>query len=238
VTGAGGGLGRSCCSALAQRGAHVVAADLSGDSVQAVVQELVAAGGSAEAATLDVTDRHAVDELVAQVQAERGGLEIVVNLAGVVRNATLGRIDDDDFQLTLSTHVGGVLNTMRAATRGMREQGYGRIVNMSSIALRGTIAGGSYGAAKGAIEGLTHSTALELARYGVTVNCVAPGLVAAGMFMTTPPEYQKELAARIPMQRLGSPEEVASCIAFLASEAASYITGQTLLVCGGLSIGF
>jgi 3-oxoacyl-[acyl-carrier protein] reductase len=238
VTGAAGGLGHSCCGALSRRGAHVVVADLDAAGAAGLAERLVAAGGSAVAAALDVTDRQAVEALIARIEGERGGIDILVNLAGVIRNAPLHRIEDEDFHLTLSTHVDGVLNTMRAAAPGMRARQYGRIVNMSSIAFRGSIAGGSYGAAKGAIEGLTHSAALELARHGVTVNCVAPGLISAGMFMTTPREYREEVAARVPMQRLGEPEEVAACIAFLASGEASYVTGQTLLVCGGLSVGF
>jgi 3-oxoacyl-[acyl-carrier protein] reductase len=120
----------------------------------------------------------------------------------------------------------------------MRAHGYGRIVNTSSIAFRGTVAGGSYGAAKGAIEGLTHSAAIELAPHGITVNCVAPGLVDAGIFLSTPEEYRQELIERVPMQRLGTPADIAACVAFLASEEAGYITGQTLTVCGGLSLGF
>jgi 3-oxoacyl-[acyl-carrier protein] reductase len=127
---------------------------------------------------------------------------------------------------------------MRAAIPLMRANGYGRIVNTSSIAVRGTVAGGSYGAAKGAIEGLTRSAALELAPHGITVNCVSPGLVDAGIFLSTPVEYREQLVERVPMRRLGTPEDVAGCIAFLASDAASYVTGQTLTVCGGLTLGF
>lgn len=212
----------------------MIVADLDPAGAERLAGELVAQGGLAEAVTLDVSDRPAVEALVAGLDR----LDIVVNLAGVIRNALLVKIDDDDFELTLSSHLQGTLNTMRAAAPKMRAHGYGRIVNTSSIAFRGSIAGGAYGAAKGAIEGLTHSAALELARHGVTVNCVAPGLISAGIFMTTPPEYRAQATARVPMQRLGEPEEVAACVAFLASSAASYVTGQTLLVCGGLSVGF
>jgi 3-oxoacyl-[acyl-carrier protein] reductase len=127
---------------------------------------------------------------------------------------------------------------MRAAAPVMRANGYGRIVNTSSIAVRGTVAGGSYGAAKGAIEGLTHSVALELAPHGITANCVAPGLIDAGIFLSTPEEYRQELTDRVPMRRLGTAADVAACVAFLASEEAGYVTGQTLTVCGGLTLGF
>jgi NAD(P)-dependent dehydrogenase (short-subunit alcohol dehydrogenase family) len=238
VTGAGGGLGRACALDLAGAGRHVVVGDVEADAAAATAGEVESAGGSAASIALDVSDRAAVEEAVRSIVDSHGRLDILVNLAGVIRNQLLVKIEDEDFDLVLATHVRGTLNTMRAAIPHMRERGYGRIVNTSSLAARGSVAGGSYGAAKGAIEGLTRSAAIEVARYGITVNCVAPGLIAAGMFLTVPQSYQEESAAKIPMQRLGLPEEVAACVSFLASPAASYVTGQTLLICGGLSLGF
>jgi NAD(P)-dependent dehydrogenase (short-subunit alcohol dehydrogenase family) len=238
VTGAGGGLGRACALDLAGAGRHVVVSDVEAEAAAATAGEVEGAGGSAASIALDVSDRAAVEEAVRSIVDSHGRLDIVVNLAGVIRNQLLVKIEDDDFDLVLATHVRGTLNTMRAAIPHMRERGYGRIVNTSSLAARGSIAGASYGAAKGAIEGLTRSAAIEVARYGITVNCVAPGLIAAGMFLTVPQSYQEESAAKIPMQRLGLPEEVAACVSFLASPAASYVTGQTLMICGGLSLGF
>jgi 3-oxoacyl-[acyl-carrier protein] reductase len=233
VTGAAGGLGPACCRALAERGMRVLATDLDADAAVRVAASLDAAT-PARGIALDVTDEDAVGVLIGELDR----LDVLVNLAGVIRRAPLARITIEDFRLTMSTHAEGTLATMRAAIPLMRANGYGRIVNTSSIAVRGTVAGGSYGAAKGAIEGLTRSAALELAPHGITVNCVAPGLVDAGIFLSTPVEYREELVARVPMRRLGTPEDVAGCIAFLASDAASYVTGQTLTVCGGLTLGF
>jgi 3-oxoacyl-[acyl-carrier protein] reductase len=232
VTGAGGGLGRACCEALLARGLRVVAADVDASSAESVADEL--GGGAITSVVLDVTSRSAVEELV----ASEARLDVLVNLAGVMRNAVLSKIDDDDFRLVLATHVDGTLNTMRAAAPLMKANGYGRIVNMSSIALRGTVAGSTYAAAKGAIEGMSRSSALELARDGITVNCVAPGLIDAGMFLTVPDDYRQEWIARIPAGRTGTAADVAECVAFLASPEAAYVTGQTLVVCGGLSLGF
>jgi 3-oxoacyl-[acyl-carrier protein] reductase len=221
VTGAAGGLGSACCDALARMGMQVIAADLD-------------AGADGGGVALDVTDADAVTALAGSLER----LDVVVNLAGVIRRAPLARISTEEFRLTMATHAEGTLNTMRAAAPVMRANGYGRIVNTSSIAVRGTVAGGSYGAAKGAIEGLTHSVALELAPHGITVNCVAPGLIDAGIFLSTPEEYRQELTDRVPMRRLGTAADVAACVAFLASEEAGYVTGQTLTVCGGLTLGF
>jgi len=233
VTGAAGGLGPACCGALADRGLHVIVADLDRDGAMRVADGLGAKAG-ARAAALDVTDGEAVGALIGSLAR----LDVVVNLAGVIRRATLPRITTEDFRLTMATHVEGTLHTMREAAPLMRANGYGRIVNTSSIAFRGTVAGGSYGAAKGAIEGLTHSAALELAPDGITVNCIAPGLIDAGIFLSTPEQYRQELIDRVPMHRLGAPADIAACVGFLASEEAGYITGQTLTVCGGLTLGF
>jgi 3-oxoacyl-[acyl-carrier protein] reductase len=226
VTGAGGGLGRAIAADLGRAGVHVVGADLD----PSLVNSPVAVG-------LDVTDAAAVAAVIDGIVAEHGQLDIVVNLAGVLRNQVITKVVDEDFELVLATHVKGTLHTVRAALPHMRVAGWGRVVNMSSVAARGAVAGGAYAAAKGAVEGLTRTVAIENAKYGITANCVAPGLIGAGMFTTVDGDYQQELVAKIPMGRLGEASEVASCVAFLASDAASYLTGQTLTICGGLTLG-
>ena len=217
---------------------RVVAADLNLERATSLATQLEGPGAIIDGVGLDVTQASAVDALVASLLATHGRIDVVVNLAGVIRNELVVKIDDENFALVLATHLQGTLNTMRAVLPSMRANSYGRIVNMSSVAARGSIAGGAYGAAKSAIEGLTRAAAMESASAGVTINCVAPGLISAGMFLTVPEEYQRERAARIPIGRAGTPEEVASCVAFLASREASYVTGQTLRICGGLSLGF
>jgi len=235
VTGAAGGLGRAVCAALAARGLRVVATDLDTARLDPRAPPRRGADQAViDVAALDVTRRDDVEALVSTL----GRVDVAVNLAGVLRNQLVTKIEDDDFALVMRTHLDGTLNVMRAALPVMRQNQYGRIVNMSSLAARGSIAGGAYAAAKGAIEGLTRSAAMECARDGVTINCVAPGLIAAGMFLTVPEDYREEAAARIPMRRAGEAPEVAAAVAFLASSEASYITGQTLRVCGGLSLGF
>jgi 3-oxoacyl-[acyl-carrier protein] reductase len=237
VTGGGGALGAVTGWTLAARGFSTYLFDADGERAKSAA-ERQPAGGSLHARQVDVTDDASVDAIVDSIAAERGRIDVLVNMAGVVRNAAVTRIATNDFELTMRTHVNGTLNCMKAAVKAMRERQYGRIVNMSSVAVLGSLGGGSYGAAKGAIEGLSRAAALEWAGRGITVNCVAPGLIDAGMFQTTPPQFREEGIARTPMKRAGTAQEVADAIAFLASPEASFITGQTLFVCGGLSIGF
>jgi 3-oxoacyl-[acyl-carrier protein] reductase len=224
VTGAAGGIAPPVCAALASQDMHVVAVDIDGPGVE---------GRGDRSVELDVTDADAVTALVSSLDR----LDVVVNLAGVIRRAAILDVTHDDFTAVMAAHAEGTLNTMRAAVPLMRAAGYGRIVNTSSIAVRGTVNGISYGAAKAAIEGMSRA-ALELAPDGITVNCVAPGLIDAGMFNTAPEETRRAFTARVPMHRLGTPADIAAAVAFLASDEAGYVTGQTLTVCGGLTLGF
>lgn len=238
ITGAGGGLGVATSRALAECGWHVVIGDMDRGRADAAVAALRADGLDAIGAAVDVSDRGAVETLVAGIIEQNGRLDALVNMAGVARNDLLAKIRDEDFDLTIASHVRGTLNCMRACIPIMRRQNYGRIINMSSVASRGSLGGGAYGAAKGAIESMSRAGALELATSGITVNCVAPGLIGAGMFLTTPKHYQDRGIERTPMKRAGTPQEVAACIVFFASAEASFVTGQTLFVDGGLSVGF
>lgn len=238
VTGAGGGLGKATCMALGAMGAHVLVNDIDAGRANACVQSLVAAGSSADAVGANVADAGAVAEMQRAVEEKFGPLSILVNMAGTVRNDLLVKVKDEDFDFTLDTHLRSTLNCMRAFVPAMRKRKFGRIVNISSVAALGAVGGASYAAAKGAIEALSRTAALELAKAGITVNCVAPGLINAGIFLTTPEKYRQEGIDRTPMGRPGEPEEVAACVRFLASREAGFVTGQTLYVCGGLSIGY
>jgi len=237
VFGGGGGIGSATCRALAEAGDHVVVVDFDEARAHAVADALAADGLSAGADRCDVTRAEEVNALRERIETSHGPADVLVNLAGVVRNDILVKVKDDDFALTMATHVNGTLNGLRAFLPGMRKRGYGRVVNTSSTAARGSFGGTSYATAKGAIEAMSRTAALEMARWGVTVNCIAPGLIGAGIFLTVPEDYQRKAIESTPMGRAGDPREVAACIRFLASEEAGYVTGQTLYVCGGLTIG-
>ena len=236
ITGGAGALGRAICTHLAETGAHIVVVDVN-DSAETFAAELIKMGHSASSAMCDVSDRASVIALKEGMKAQ--GLEIsaLVNLAGAVRNAPLAEVSEADFNLTYASHVRGTLNMIWAFAPAMKARGDGRIVNTSSVAARGSPAGLSYTAAKGAIEAMTRTAAIELARHGTTVNCVAPGIVDGGMFRGLPDKAQEHMISRTPMRRPANAAEVAECYRFLCSQAAGYITGQTLYVCGGASIG-
>lgn len=236
VTGGAGGIGLAVCRALAKDG-HVVVVDMDGGRAATAAETLTSEGLPASHAACDVSDAASVTALRETLLEQGRTASVLANLAGVVRNATLSKVTDDDFMLTLRSHLVGTLNMMRAFAPDMKKASYGRIVNCSSIASNGSIAGSAYSAAKAGIEGLSRTVAIELAPFGITVNVIAPGIVDTGMFKSTPQEYQEKLLSRTPMRRVASPDEIASCVRFFASPECSFVTGQTLFACGGLTIG-
>jgi 3-oxoacyl-[acyl-carrier protein] reductase len=237
VIGGAGGIGAAVCEALAEAGYRVSIADRNSDAASSLAATLTAKGYAAHGESCDASSASDVEALKTRIEKAHEPVDIVVAMAGVIRNDLLVKVKDEDFDLVLATHLKSTLNAMRTFLPDMRTRGYGRLVTMSSLAGRGSVAGASYAAAKSGIEGLTRTAAIEMARYGVTVNCVAPALIDAGMFRTVPKDYQDKGVQAVPMRRPGEPREVAACVRFLASDDASYITGQIINVCGGMSLG-
>jgi 3-oxoacyl-[acyl-carrier protein] reductase len=238
IMGGGADIGRVICRAMAEKGFQLALNDIDEARAKQCSDSLAEIGPPPLIITGDICKKGEVGRIRDEVENKFGRADILINVQGVLHNELMLKLTEDGWRKTLNVHVDGTLNSMQAFAPMMIEKNYGRIVNMSSIGVRGSLAGASYGAAKGAVEALSRTAALEWARYGITVNCVAPGLIKAGMFLTTPEHYQRAGIEKTPMKRAGEPEEVAACVRFLASEEASFITGQTIFVCGGLSIGF
>lgn len=237
VTGAGQGLGAAIARAFAADGAPVVLSDVGTEGVEAVAAEIAASGGKALAMTADVRDEDAVQAVADRCLAEFGPPAVWVNNAGITRPAMLHNMSLADFSAVLEVHVHGTFLGMRAAARQMIEsQSGGVILNVTSSAgLQGTIGQINYAAAKGAITAMTKSAAKELARHGIRVNAVAP-VAATPMTekIRTDEKLQQRYLATIPLGRFAEPDEVSSAFRYLASPAASYITGQVLCIDGGL----
>lgn len=236
VTGGAGGIGIEVVRRFAAQGLKVFVFDQSPQALSRLDEEVGGLRHHIVTMTVDVTDREQVDSAVDTVRGHCARIAILVNMAGAFRSASLRKISDSDLDVVLSSHVAGTLNTMRAAAPIMIEAKYGRIVNTSSITVQGAFGGAVYGAAKGAIEAMTRSVAVELGRHGITANCVAPGYIDAGMFTRMPASFTESAASALPVGRAGTPAEIAACVAFLASAESSYVTGQVLTACGGATL--
>lgn len=236
VTGGSRGIGKSIATLLAQRGATVVLGYAGNEAAATeTVKAITDAGGKARAVRFDVADAAACTQAVEDIFKELGRLDILVNNAGVTVDGLIMRYRDEDWDKTLNTNLKGCFNLCRAVTRPMMKQRKGSIINLSSVVGEmGNAGQTAYAASKAGILGLTKSLARELAPRNIRVNAVTPGFITTDMTSHIPEEAKERLLQLVPLSRLGNPEEVANAVAFLASDQASYITGEVLKVNGGM----
>lgn len=240
LTGAGRGIGAATASTLAAQGAAVAVTDVDLAPAEETAAGIRAAGGRSIALQLDVTDRAAVDAAVARTVAEFGRLDILVALAGIIRDNLLFRMTDEDWAAVIQTHLTGSFYAARAAQRYMVEQRSGKMVFLSSTSALGNRGQANYSAAKAGLQGFARTLAIELGPFNINVNVVAPGFIETRMTRATAErmgvdweQLKAEVAERTPLRRVGTPQDVANVIAFLVSDEASYVSGQTIYVAGG-----
>jgi 3-oxoacyl-[acyl-carrier protein] reductase len=237
VTGAARGLGRAIAEKLAAAGARVACIDVNAEWLTDTVAAINAAGGSALALACDVTDSKRVNEVVDEVVQHWGGIQILVNNAGITRDNMLLRMKDDQWDAVLDINLKGTFLFIRAAARPMMKGHRGRIINVASVSgLMGNPGQANYSASKAGVMGLTRTVARELASRNITVNAVAPGFIATDMTAKLGDDLLAQIKKEIPLGRLGDPQDVADAVLFLASDAASFITGHVLTIDGGLTV--
>ena len=241
VTGAGQGIGAGIATRLAQDGARVAVVDVNPDTANEVAEQINSThSGAAIGLAADVTSREQVEAAVDRTVAEFGGLDILVNNAGVLRDNLLFKMSDADWTTVLDVHLRGAFLFSQIAQRHMVKAEYGRIISMSSTSALGNRGQANYATAKAGLQGFTKTLAIELGPFGVTANAIAPGFIVTDMTAATAArvgvefaDFQQAAAARIPVRRVGRPEDVAHVASFLASEGAGFVSGQVIYVAGG-----
>jgi 3-oxoacyl-[acyl-carrier protein] reductase len=236
VTGASRGIGKAIALRLAASGAKVACVARSADKLQETADAIIAAGGVAEVHPCDVSDSESVTQLIEGLAEKWGGLDIVVNNAGITKDTLIPRMSDEDWDLVIATNLRSVFLFTRAASLVMMRKRSGRIINIASVSgLMGNAGQANYSASKAGVIGLTRTVAQELASRKVTVNAICPGFIASEMTQAMGATLDEFVKTRIPAKRLGEAEEVADAVLYLASDSAAYITGEVITIDGGLT---
>jgi len=222
---------------MAWEGAHVVVNDISAEAARETAAEVEKLGRRALVSTHDVSNTTEANALVDEVKKTFGRVDILVNNAGITRDSMLHKLTEEKWDEVIRVNLKGPFNMGQACAKVMMENKYGKIVNLSSIAWLGNVGQTNYSASKAGVVGLTRTWALELARYQINVNAIAPGLIDTQMTQAIPAEVKEKFIAKIPMRRIGKPEDIAAIICFLASDEANYVTGQCIQIDGGLTTG-
>jgi 3-oxoacyl-[acyl-carrier protein] reductase len=237
ITGAAQGIGLATAKKFAQEGAVVVVCDIHAEAVNAAVLQCQALGAQVEGHAMDVTQRDQVDAVVAAVLARHGRIDVLVNNAGITQDARLQNMTQEQFDRVIDVNLRGVFHCAQAVANTMVAQGSGVILNASSVVgIYGNFGQTNYAASKFGVIGFTKTWSRELGPKGVRVNAVAPGFIATPILSTIPEKVIAEMAQRVPLRRLGQPEEIANVYAFLASDEASYINGEVIEVSGGMTL--
>jgi len=236
VTGSGSGIGEGIAKKLARCGAKIVVNDVDKAKVDRVVKEIQSAGGVAMGFVVDITKLVEVESMFNMIIEQFGRIDILVNNAGVAIDKSIRKLTEEDWDIVLNVNLKGAFFCAKVASEYMREQGYGRIINISSRAWLGGPGQANYSASKGGLVSLTRTLALELGRKGVTVNCIAPGLIDTPLWHTLKPEIQDRLRSKQPGKEIGTVDDIANGVLFFAGNEAGYITGQTIFICGGRSL--
>ncbi|WP_028452065.1 beta-ketoacyl-ACP reductase [Chitinilyticum aquatile] len=234
VTGGMGGIGTAICRQLAQQGFKVATTYSRAGREQAWLDEQAAAGFTFHAYECDVSDYEACSKMAAQIRAELGEVDVLVNNAGITKDATFKRMDKTNWDAVIRTNLDSLFNVSKQFVDGMADRGWGRVINISSInGQKGQFGQTNYSAAKAGMHGFTMALAQEVAKKGVTVNTISPGYIATDMVMAVPEDVRNKIIAGIPAGRLGKPEEIAGLIGYLVSDVAGFMTGANLAINGG-----